>query len=161
MICEYRRARVTRRRSPRAISSAPGMVPLGTRASDTTMKIIATRTGTPRTVVTNVASCPRWEVFSPLASASETPAPTTPATSARTVPTGRPSSRRAAQPRPSTSSRALTSRATLPSALRWTCAELAATVAPPGAYGLVTDVSDHTEKRGQAARPAVSPGRRR
>jgi len=50
-ICEYRRERATARRMPWTSSNGCGTVPLGTSASATTMKTIATMSGMPSATV--------------------------------------------------------------------------------------------------------------
>src|SRR5262245_26707416 len=73
------------------------------------MKIIATISGTPSTTVRNAATCPDWTGCSVRTRSSAAAKPSRPAISARSAPTGSPSSRRDAHARPATSAMLVTS----------------------------------------------------
>lgn len=84
-------------------------MPLGTSASAATMKIIATISGTPSATVRNAATCPDWTGCSVRTRISAAAKPSRPAITARSAPTGSPSSRRDAHARPATSATLVTS----------------------------------------------------
>src|SRR6266513_2275885 len=73
------------------------------------MKIIATISGTPSTTVRNAATCPDWTGWSVRTRISAAAKPSRPAISARSAPTGSPSSRCDAHARPATSAMLVTS----------------------------------------------------
>ena len=97
---------------PPIISTGFGSEPLGTSASATTRKIIATISGTPSATVMNAARCPGWAARRDLPKISAAAKPSKPAISARSTPTGNPSSRRDAHARLATSTMLAASTAT-------------------------------------------------
>jgi len=76
------------------------------------MKTIATISGTPSATVKNTAACPGWAARSDLPNNKAATKPSRPAISARSAPTGNPSSRRDAHARPATSAMLVASTAT-------------------------------------------------